>query len=117
MMVKKIITDKQAWIRINKRVHKMPRDYRYVYKQMQRYIFKTATLNGDDVLEIFDEIVSLLEQGITNNQHILDVTGRDVAHFCDVITADKPSYLDEVTLDIERSLKAAVLKSSKKTPI
>lgn len=110
MSLKAIVDGKREWKQLNKRVEAMPEDYIFVYKQMQKYIFKTKDLNSEQAFKIFGDILDLFEEGITNNLHILEITGRDVATFCDNMTSDYSSYIDTVQAEVEASIEASLKK-------
>lgn len=110
MSLKAIIDGKREWKQLNKRVKTMPEDYVFVYNQMQKYILKTVDLNPEEMIKLFGEILDLFNEGITNNLHVLDITGRDVAAFCDSMTCDYTSYMDVVQAEVEASIKASLKK-------
>lgn len=110
MSIKSIINQKREWNAFKRSVKLLPDDYQFVYKEMQKYIFKTATLNEEQAIELFTEIVKLFEQASYDGKHVLEVTGRDVAGFCDSLTVDYGSYMDAVQVEIEESIKKALKK-------
>lgn len=110
MSLSTIREQKREWKNLNKRVLNMPSDYQFVYKQMSKYIFKTVALDEKQIIDLITEIIVLFEEGIINNKHVLDVTGRDVASFCDNLTADYDTYMDEIQAKIEENLQEALSK-------
>lgn len=110
MSIATIRSEKREWNKYNRRIKALPKDYQFVYKQMLRYMFKTVDLSTDQMFKLISEIVDLFEDGARHNLHILEITGRDVASFCDSLTADYPSYMDEVQASIEASIQKALAK-------
>ncbi len=110
MSIKSIIKQKREWNQFKRSVKLLPDDYQFVYKQMQKYIFKTVNLNEEQIIELFTEIIQLFEQASYDGKHVLDVTGRDVAGFCDNLTADYDSYMDDIQAEIEASIIQALSK-------
>lgn len=110
MSIKSIIKQKREWNQFKRSVKLLPDDYQFVYKQMQKYIFKTVNLNEEQAIELFTEIIKLFEQANYDGKHVLEVTGRDVASFCDSLTADYDNYMDEIQTEIEESIKQALSK-------
>lgn len=83
MGIQEMIAGKKRWRQHMARVKALPQDYQVVYQEMQKYLFKVcpyALLDGTDVL---GGIVTLFEEGAALNKGVLEVTGSDVAVFCD----------------------------------
>ncbi|WOO87927.1 DUF1048 domain-containing protein [Mollicutes bacterium LVI A0039] len=92
MSLKTMIEEKKAWNDLGKRVKKLPNDYQIVYKEMQTYLFKVATLDESQMMELYTGIVELFEYGAIVEKEVLEVTGKDVAAFCDELIVGLPSY-------------------------
>lgn len=105
---------KAIWKNTKRRVKNLPNDYQFVYKQMQKYIFKVALLDETEVNAIFTEVMHLFEQGVLSDKHVLEVTGHDVAAFCDALVEDKASHYDEVQINVESKIKLAFEKTCSK---
>ena len=73
---------------------KLPVDYRIGYKEIQRYLFKVGPfdLNGENGL--LAGIVDLFEEGAASGKSLFDVTGKDIASFCDELIKDSKTYAD-----------------------
>lgn len=65
------------------RVKALPKDYRIVYKEIQKYIFKIGSVNPTDGISQLSGILDIFEEGVTQGKSVLEVTGSDVADFCD----------------------------------
>ena len=94
MKLQEMIAQKKIWRAHIRRVKALPREYRIVYEEMQKYIFKIGPVGFEAGLDMLSGIVSLLEDGVKAGKDVLDVTGRDVAAFCDALVAEVPTELD-----------------------
>lgn len=104
---------KRQWKTLKRRVKAMPTDYQYVYKEMQKYIFKTVELDNEQCIALFTEIIELFEEGVSAHKHVLTITSQDVAGFCDSLTEDYSNYYDQVQAEVEASIKKALSKQKK----
>ncbi|WP_422753677.1 DUF1048 domain-containing protein [Micromonospora sp. WMMD708] len=93
MSIRDIIEGKKQWRAHVARVKALPPDYRIVYQEMQRYLFKvgpTDLLDGD----LLPGIVDFFEEGVAAGKGVLEVTGTDVAAFCDELIKDSRTFAD-----------------------
>jgi DNA-binding ferritin-like protein (Dps family) len=80
--IQDIIEGKRQWRAHMARVKALPRDYQIVYKQIQKYLFKVGggcQLSG---------IVDFFQEGVADGKGVLELTGNDVAAFCDGLVKD-----------------------------
>ncbi|MCP3027755.1 DUF1048 domain-containing protein [Halobacillus sp. A5] len=94
MSIKKIIEGKKEWRAHVARVKALPQDYQIVYKEMQKYLFKVGPVELGEGIGLLSEILSFLEEGAAAGKDVLEVTGTDVAAFCDALIEDSKTYLD-----------------------
>ena len=92
MSIQDIIEGKKQWRAHVARVKALPPDYRIVYQEMQRYLFKVGPTDLDGGL--LPGIVDFFEEGVAAGKGVLEVTGADVAAFCDDLIKDSPTYAD-----------------------
>ena len=78
-----IAREKRRYKQQEARVEALPDDYRYVYRQIQQYMWGYSRGSGMDMLPIFADLLDLFETGAAEGKRVLDVTGEDVAAFCD----------------------------------
>ena len=93
MSINDIIQGKRQWRAHVARVKALPPDYQVVYKEIQRYLFKVGPVDLADGT-LLSDIVDLFEQGAAAHRGVLDVTGTDVAAFCDGLLDGSPTYAD-----------------------
>ena len=111
MKLREIMEQKKRWRAHVKRAASLPRDYRIVYGEIQKYLFKLGPVEFDRSLELLTEIVELFEEGAASGKDVLDVTGKDVAAFCDALTSGLPTYADLA----QEAADSAIAESMKKT--
>ena len=83
MNIQDIIEEKKQWRAHIAHVKTLPEDYQIVYKEIQKYLFKVAPSELTDDMNLLFKIVALFEEGAFSGKEVLEVTGNDVAAFCD----------------------------------
>lgn len=93
MGIQDIIEGKKQWRAHMARVKALPPDYRIVYKEIQRYVFKVGPI---DMLDgpLFSDIIDFFEEGVAADKGVLELIGKDVAAFCDDLIKDSCTYAD-----------------------
>ncbi len=104
MSIKQLLNEKREWKMLQKQVKSLPSDYRFVFKEMQKYIFKVASLTTEETISLFSGIIELFEAGIEANKSVLEVTGDDVAAFCDSLIEDNDQFDDYIKGVIEKNI-------------
>ncbi len=103
---KKLIGDKKEYRMMMARVEAMPEDYRFVFKKIQHYMWNFAAGSGYDMLKIQYELIDLFEAGVADGKRVLEVTGADVAAFCDELLRSAKTY----TADWHEALNRDIMK-------
>lgn len=93
--IKKMIKDKKEYKEQLSRVEKLPEDYRFVFEKIQGYIWSFAGGDGSDMLKTQEKLIELFEISSANKKHVLEVTGEDVAGFCDELIRDTKKWTDK----------------------
>jgi DNA-binding ferritin-like protein (Dps family) len=91
--VQDIIEGKKQWRAHMARVKALPPDYQIVYKEIQRYLFKVGPVDLPDG-GLLSGIVDFFEEGVAAGKGVLELTGNDVAAFCDDLVKDSRTYAD-----------------------
>lgn len=94
MSIKEIIEGKKEWRAHVSRVKALPQDYQLVYKEIQKYLFKVGPVELNDCIGLLSEILSFFEEGAAAGKGVLEVTGKDVAAFCDGLIEDSKTCTD-----------------------
>ena len=79
----RLIGDKKDWKRMEARATQLPTDYRTVYGEMKNYMWRFTTSDGMDTVETLRDILDLFETEAANGRTVIEVTGPDLAAFCD----------------------------------
>lgn len=99
------------------RVKALPQDYQIVYKEIQKYLFKVGPVELTEGTGMLSGIIDLFEEGAAQEKGVLEVTGRDVAAFCDDLIKDSKTYADlyqeSVGQEINKAMKKATDRSNK----
>ncbi|HEY7858272.1 MAG TPA: DUF1048 domain-containing protein [Candidatus Nanopelagicales bacterium] len=82
-MLTKLLGDKKEWKSMEARAAVLPRDYRIVYDEIKKYMWRFTSGDGMDIVEILKELLVMFESAAAQGKAVLEVTGDDVAAFCD----------------------------------
>ncbi len=92
--IKKIMEGKREYKQQMERVKALPEDYRYVFKKIQEYMWTRATGDGMDMLQTHYDLIDLFEMSAAEGKRVLEVTGEDVAGFCEGLLAGTNTYTE-----------------------
>ncbi|MFV0343323.1 MAG: DUF1048 domain-containing protein [Anaerocolumna sp.] len=95
MGIQEMIESKKEWRTHIARVKMLPRDYQIVYYEIQKYFFKVGPIELEEGMDLLVGIVNLFEEGVIHGKDVLEVTGSDVATFCDDLIKDSKTDLDK----------------------
>jgi len=93
--IKRIIADKREYRQQMARVNALPKDYQYVFKKIQKHMWMFAAGSGYDMLKIHYDLIDLFEAGAAEGKHVLEVTGENVATFCDDLLSSTKTYAED----------------------
>ncbi len=117
MKIQDIIEGKKAWRAHMARVKSLPPDYQIVYREIQKYLYKIGPVELSDGIGLLSELVGFFEEGTAMGKRVLEVTGNDVAAFCDELVKDSVTYSDlcQGSVDVAESdaMKKAMDKKSR----
>ncbi|MFC5407543.1 DUF1048 domain-containing protein [Cohnella soli] len=118
MKIRDIIEGKKEWRAHMARVKALPQDYQIVYKEMQKYFFKVGPAElteGTGGTGLLSGIVDLFEEGAAAGKGVLQVTGSDVAAFCDDLIQDSKTYADSYQESVDQEVYKAIKKAANKS--
>lgn len=92
--IRKIIESKREYKRQMARVEALPKDYQYVFKKIQKHMWMFAAGSGYDMMKIHYDLIDLFEAGAADGKHVLEITGEDVAAFCDELLRNASTYTE-----------------------
>ncbi|UZT82880.1 DUF1048 domain-containing protein [Caproicibacterium sp. BJN0003] len=110
MSIQDIIEGKKEWRAHMARVKALPQDYQIVYKEIQKYLFKVGPVELTEGTGLLSGIVDLFEEGAALGKNVLEVTGSDVAAFCDDLIKDSKTYADIYQESVDREVSKAMKK-------
>lgn len=106
--IPKIFREKKIYREQMKRVEALPEDYRYVFKKIQSHMWMFASGAGYDMMQIHYDLIDLFEAGAVEGKSVLEITGHDVAGFCDELLKSAQTYTGDwrgkLNSDIEKKL-------------
>jgi len=108
MRIQDIIEGKKEWRAHMARVKALPQDYQIVYKEIQKYLFKVGPVELTEGIELLSGIVDLFEEGAVQEKGVLEVTGPDVAAFCDDLIKDSKTYADIYQASVAQKVNDAI---------
>jgi DNA-binding ferritin-like protein (Dps family) len=106
---------KKKWRAHMARVNALPQDYQIVYKEIQRYLFKVGPVELTDGTDLLSGIIDLFEEGAALGKGVLEVTGSDVAAFCDDLIKDSKTFADILQESVDQEVNKAKKKVTDKT--
>ncbi|NUO59636.1 MAG: DUF1048 domain-containing protein [Hamadaea sp.] len=93
MGIQDIIEGKRQWRAHVARVKALPPDYRIVYEEMQKYLFKVGPVDLADG-HLLPGIVDFFEEGVAAGKGVVELIGTDVAAFCDDLIKDSRTHAE-----------------------
>lgn len=114
MSIKDIIEGKKKWRAHMARVKALPQDYQIVYKEIQNYFFKVGPVELTEGAGLLSGIVDLFEDGAALGKGVLEVTGNDVAAFCDDLIKDSKTHADIYQESVAQEVNKAIKKDTDK---
>lgn len=107
-MLSKLLGEKKQWQRMEARADALPRDYRIVYGEMKSYLWRFTTGDGMDIVDMLADVLAEFERAAAKGQAALDVSGEDVAAYCDakIGSACPPDmYLEKWRASLNQGVK------------
>ncbi|MGG6311348.1 DUF1048 domain-containing protein [Paenibacillus macerans] len=114
MSIQDIIKGKKEWRAHVARVKALPQDYQIVYKEIQKYLFKVGPVELTDGTGLLSGIVDLFEEGAALGKGVLEVTGSDVAAFCDDLVKDSKTFADIIQESAHQEVNKTIKKATDK---
>ncbi len=90
------LEDKREWRAMEARGKALPSEYSNAYNAMKKYLWTTGGISDwKETSRIFGVILDLLEQGAAEGKKVTDLTGENVAAFCDELVKDADTWRDK----------------------
>ncbi|WP_409296816.1 DUF1048 domain-containing protein [Peribacillus sp. SCS-26] len=89
--------EKREWRKMEERANTLPSEYRGAYKAIQKYMWTAGggLTDWKDISRIYSGLLDLFEEGAAEGKKVTDLTGKDVAAFCDDLVKDEPTWKDK----------------------
>jgi DNA-binding ferritin-like protein (Dps family) len=110
--IPKILAEKREYRRQMARAEALPEDYRYVFKKIQSHMWMFAAGSGYDMMQIHYDLIELFEEGAANGKGVLEITGEDVASFCDELLRSAQTYTENWREKLNRDIREKFGKGS-----
>ncbi|MDL2293727.1 DUF1048 domain-containing protein [Ruminococcaceae bacterium OttesenSCG-928-D13] len=94
---------KEYWAH-QERIRALPEDYRFVMGKIQQYIWGFASGDGTDMLRVQDGLIDLFETSAAEGRFVLDLTGEDVAAFCNDLLREAKLWTDDYRERLNRDI-------------
>ncbi|NLI53162.1 MAG: DUF1048 domain-containing protein [Clostridiales bacterium] len=102
--IKKMIESKREYKQQMARVKALPEDYQYVFKKIQEHMWMFAAGSGYDMMKIHYDLIELFETGAAEGKRVLEITGEDVAAFCDELLRSANTYTEKWRESLNRDI-------------
>jgi len=100
--------EKRRYKQIQARVKALSEDYGFVYRKIEHYMWMHAGGDGMDMIPVLADLLDLFETGAADGKHVLEITGKDVAAFCDELLRDTRQWTENghkaLNRDIQKKL-------------
>ncbi|WP_077624852.1 DUF1048 domain-containing protein [Sediminibacillus massiliensis] len=100
------ISDKREWKAMEARAKELPTEYFHAYKAIQKYMWTAGgPTDWKDISRIFNGILDLFEEGAAEGRKVTDLTGEDVAAFCDELVKDSKTWKDKYRAKLNEMIR------------
>jgi DNA-binding ferritin-like protein (Dps family) len=96
--------EKRNYKQMMARVNALPEDYRFVFQKIQGHMWQFAAGDGYDMLNVHAGLLELFEEGAAEGKQVLEVTGKDVAAFCDDLLTNAQTYTEHWRKKLNQSV-------------
>ncbi len=103
--IKKMIESKREYKELMARVDKLPKDYQFVFKKIQGHMWMFVAGAGYDMMKVHGDLMELFEEGASNGKHVLEITGEDVAAFCEELMRNAETYTENWRDKLNREIR------------
>lgn len=107
---KKMRDDKKEYRDQMARVKALPEGYRFVFSKLQNYMWSFAGGSGFDMLSTQYDLIDLFEAGAAQGRSVLEITGEDVAGFCDELIRGNKLWTDGARRRLNRRMQKKLAK-------
>ncbi|MEG0457668.1 MAG: DUF1048 domain-containing protein [Oscillospiraceae bacterium] len=109
--LKNIKKDKQEYKKYKQRIKALPNDYLFTYEKITNYMWSYyGGGNGYDMINLTNNLLELFEESVAEGKRVLEVTGEDIASFCDELLLNTSTYTEKRRDKLNREIKEKIQK-------
>jgi DNA-binding ferritin-like protein (Dps family) len=103
------LESKKEYKAFMKKVNSLPKDYAFVFKKIQKYMWNFGFGFGEEIINLYE----LFEASAAEGKYVLNVTGEDVAAFADELMAlskldGEPANILGWQVDLKKEIESRV---------
>ncbi|KHF41524.1 DUF1048 domain-containing protein [Halalkalibacter okhensis] len=99
------LDEKREWKAMERRAKALPSEYHHAYKAIQKYMWTASGVTEwKDIKHIFGGLLDLFEEGAAEGKKVTDLTGDDVAAFCDELVKDSKTWMDKYRTKLNETI-------------
>lgn len=116
MSIKQMIEQKKRFRRYEARKKQLPATYREALDAIQRYTYYNAPDDGENLLQLLDDLIDLFEEAEASGTPLQDVVGEDPVEFAEGFMRNypQPAWIAKQRERLTRSLKNVTEESGPK---
>lgn len=96
--------EKRRYKQMEVRAKALPDDYEFVYRKIQHYMWGHSGGDGMDMIPVFSDLLDLFEAGAADGKRVIEVTGEDVAGFCDELLRYTKTWTERWHEELNRDI-------------
>jgi DNA-binding ferritin-like protein (Dps family) len=112
--IRHMAREKRKYRQMQKRAKALPEEYSFVFHKIQHYMWMHSGGSGMDLMPIFADLLDLFETGAAEGKRVLEITGQDVAEFCDELLRNARTYTQDWREDLNRDIRRKLGKGTRK---
>ncbi|SNZ10144.1 DNA-binding ferritin-like protein (Dps family) [Terribacillus aidingensis] len=99
------LDDKREWKAMEARANALPTEYHNAYNAIKKYIWTAGgATDWKESSRIFHVILDLFEEGAAKGKKVTDLTGEDVAEFCDELMKGAETWKDKYRTKLNNTI-------------
>lgn len=105
--IRRMVREKRKFNQMQERAKALPEEYTYVYQKIQHYMWGNSwrySAVGMDLMPLFADLLDLFETGAAEGKRVLEITGEDVAAFCDELLQSTYTHTQNWREDLNRDI-------------
>ena len=109
---KYIAQEKRRYKHMLARAKALPEEYAFMFDKIQQYMWIHAAGEGMGMISILSGLLDLFEAGVTEGKRVLEITGADVATFCDELLRNTKTWTADWQKALNRDVRRKLERES-----